>query len=167
MSVLRRTGGVAVIAVTAAAVGLAALLLFGRALGLSAYVVMSGSMEPTLPVGSLIFVAPEPSAEIRPGDVVTFTLADHVVTHRVVEVRAGNGGPLLVTKGDANLDPDTQPVQLGRTVGTPRLLLPGLGFAVVYVESYWRIVALITLCWLALAEAARHARVRPLRGSPA
>ena len=169
MSLLRRSLGIAGAVVTASAICLAGVLLLGRTFGLSAYVVMSGSMEPSLPVGSLMFVAPSPSSDIRPGDVVTFALADGVVTHRVVEVRSGTRGPLLVTKGDSNLDPDQQPVQLGASVGTPRALIPGLGFAVVYAESYWRLVALMVICWLAAAEAARHLRVGPppVRGSPA
>ncbi len=155
--------------VTACVVGLAAVLIIGRFFGLSSYVVMSGSMEPELPVGSLIFVAPEPSSDIRPGDVITFALTDRVVTHRVVEVRQGTRGPLLVTKGDANLDPDLEPVQVGSTVGTPRLIVPDLGFAVVYVQSYWRLLTLVVATWLAFSEAARrlHVHLRPIHGAVA
>jgi signal peptidase len=155
--------------VTACIVGLAATLILGRFFGLSSYVVMSGSMEPELAVGSLIFVAPERSSDIRPGDVVTFALTDRVVTHRVVEVRAGARGPLLVTKGDANLDPDAEPVQVGPTVGVPRVVVPELGFAVIYVQSYWRVLTLLLASWLVLSEGARrvHLRLHPLRGAPA
>ena len=146
--------------VTACIVGLAATLILGRFFGLSSYVVMSGSMEPDLPVGSLIFVAPEPSSQIRPGDVVTFALTDRVVTHRVVEVRAGVRGPLLVTKGDANLDTDADPVQVGTTVGVPRFVVPEIGFAVIYVQSYWRALALVLVMALLVSEAARRVRFR-------
>jgi signal peptidase len=153
--------------VTACIVGLAATLILGRFFGLSSYVVMSGSMEPELPVGSLLFVAPERSSDIRPGDVVTFALTDHIVTHRVVEVRAGARGPLFVTKGDANLDPDAEPVQVGPTVGTPRLIVPELGFAVIYVQSYWRVLTLLLATWLVLSEGVRRVRVRlqPMHGA--
>ena len=159
MIVLRRSSAAVGIFVTACVAGLAATLILGRFFGLSSYVVMSGSMEPELPVGSLIFVAPHPSADIRPGDIVTFALSDRVVTHRVVEVRQGIRGPLLVTKGDANLDPDLDPVQVGSTVGVPRLIVPDLGFAVVYVQSYWRMLTLVLASALLLSEIARRLRV--------
>ncbi len=62
----------------------------------------SGSMEPTLPVGSRIIIHEQTSYDV--GDIITFRADDgDIVTHRLVEY--GEGGT-LITKGDANPTPD-------------------------------------------------------------
>lgn len=72
-----------------------ALLLVGvRIFGLCPYYVLSGSMEPTYHVGSLIYVKKVNPADVRPGDPITFVMDStdrggrHVTaTHRVMECR--------------------------------------------------------------------------------
>src|SRR5918912_2525149 len=56
--------------------------------------VVSGSMQPTLPLGSLVVVVPRNADAVRVGDVITFSPPGddtHTVTHRVVDVE-GTGG---------------------------------------------------------------------------
>ena len=68
---------------------LLAIALAGvRALGLTPYAVLSGSMEPTYPVGSLIYVKKVDPSEVQVGDAITFVVNDDllVATHRVVDV---------------------------------------------------------------------------------
>ena len=71
--------------------------------------VLSGSMAPGMPVGSVVVLVPEDPAGVRVGDVITFQapMPGHpVVTHRVVEILEGGHHPVLRTKGDANPAPD-------------------------------------------------------------
>src|SRR5919199_538737 len=67
--------------------------------------VVSGSMQPALPLGSLVVVVPRDADAVRVGDVITFSPPGddtHTVTHRVVDVQ-GSGDQLRVhTRGDAN-----------------------------------------------------------------
>lgn len=65
-----------------------ALLLVGaRLFGLQVYAVLSGSMEPTYHVGSLIYVKDVDPFELESGEVITFMLDENTVaTHRIVEV---------------------------------------------------------------------------------
>ena len=66
---------------------LAVALVGVRLAGIRTFTVLSGSMEPTYHVGSLIYVNKVDSAAIRPGQVITFMLDENTVaTHRVVEV---------------------------------------------------------------------------------
>ena len=53
---------------------LGAAFLILNAVGFSLLNVETGSMEPNLPVGSLIFVKSVPPEEIKSGDVITFAL---------------------------------------------------------------------------------------------
>jgi signal peptidase I len=67
--------------------------------------VLSGSMAPGMPVGSVAVLVPEDPAAVRVGDVITFqapTPVHQTVTHRVVEIVEGGHHPVLRTKGDAN-----------------------------------------------------------------
>jgi signal peptidase I len=109
-SPLRRAGAVLLGLLILAAVAVAlAVAVVPAAVGGSALTVLSGSMEPALPVGSVVVVRPRPAADIVVGDVITFLARDpqspatRVVTHRVTAVEPG---PAFRTRGDANPDPD-------------------------------------------------------------
>jgi len=98
------------------------------ALGLTPLVVRSGSMEPAIPVGSMVLVRAVDVDEVSPGDVVSVVRRDGTrVTHRVAEV-AEAAGPLrrLTLRGDANPVPDPESVLTG-TVDRAVLTLPALG----------------------------------------
>ena len=87
-------------------------LVVPRLTGGAALTVVSGSMEPTIPTGSLVFVRPVDPSDVGPGDVITIQpdgRRARYVTHRVVEVL--DTRPVsFITKGDANEGVDTEPV---------------------------------------------------------
>jgi len=97
--------------------GLAGLLSLlwlaaGALFGLSLIIFQTGSMSPTMPIGTAAIVRPIPAADIAVGDVVTIRRegAPLPVTHRVVSVEVDpqvEGGRLVVMRGDAN-DVDDQ-----------------------------------------------------------
>ncbi|MBD5552280.1 MAG: signal peptidase I [Lachnospiraceae bacterium] len=99
-----------------------------RIFGIQPYAIVSGSMEPEIPVGSIVYVGKVQPEELISGEIITFytgTGSEGAVTHRVVENR--NGEKELVTKGDANMAPDPMPVSYERVVGRVKLHIPGLG----------------------------------------
>src|SRR5438445_3420337 len=66
--------------------------------------VLSGSMAPGMPTGSVAVLAPVDPAGLHLGDVIAYqapTPGDPTVTHRVVEILEPGRHPLLRTKGDA------------------------------------------------------------------
>jgi len=98
--------------------------------------VLSASMRPTMAPGSVVVVTPMPIADIRPGDIITYTAPapdGRVLTHRVIEVL----GPGLVrTQGDANNTPDPGVAQLnGTTAWKARTQLPALGYAIIALRD--------------------------------
>lgn len=91
-------------------------------LGYSMLTVLTGSMEPTIPEGSLIITRQTNAEEIRSDDVITFYTSiqgyDGVInTHRVVEVTDEEGSLAFRTKGDANPIDDTRLVAAELLVG--------------------------------------------------
>lgn len=104
---------------------LAVMLALPNLLGWQQFTVMTGSMEPNVPVGSMVYISSVSPSEIAEGDIVTFSRGDEVVTHRVVSNHLVEGE--LVTKGDANEAADPMPVAYGDVVGKAVLTLPALG----------------------------------------
>jgi signal peptidase len=95
---------------------------------------LTGSMAPEIPAGSMVVDVAKPTSALRVGDVVTFhapVTGRPVVTHRVVSVDRQDGRTLIRTRGDANsgLDPWTAVVH-GDTVWQVRAVIPHLGDAV-------------------------------------
>ncbi len=111
-----------------AAVLLAVLLAGVRVVGLTPFAVLSGSMEPTYHVGSLIYVQKTAPENIKVGDPITFVLNEDLVvaTHRVVDIDAAN--QYFYTKGDANDTPDGAPVHFKNLLGKPLFTIPQLGY---------------------------------------
>lgn len=84
---------------------LAVLLVGVRLIGLTPYAVLSGSMEPTYHVGSLIYVQDIDPAEVTVGTPLTFVVNEDLLlaTHRVVDIEVRN------TKEEAVLDEGGNP----------------------------------------------------------
>lgn len=93
-----------------------------RLAGYEVYNIISGSMEPAIPVGSAIFVRRADPAALVPGEVIAFERGGAVVAHRVVENNIA-----LTTRGDANEAPDPMPVTYEQVIGRVEYSLPGLG----------------------------------------
>ena len=99
-------------------------------------IVKSGSMEPQIPVGSLVVVWPTASYAV--GDIVTFgkdSKRDIPTTHRVVGMRVESGVTLFQTKGDANEEADPQETALRDVVGKVFLVVPYAGFVLDFARQ--------------------------------
>lgn len=143
------------LAVTMTIVALCFGILAVRFVGLSTYIVMGGPAEPTLPIGSLVLVAPIPSSAVRVGDLVTVTLPDRILTHRVVAIEKGGGGDVFTLRGDADASPDPVQVQPSPVVGKPWVAIPTLGYAVAYAEAYAPPIVIGIIVWLLTLVAVR------------
>jgi signal peptidase len=94
--------------------------------------VLTQSMEPTLPPGTLVVVRPADPASIQVGDVLTYQIESGkpaVISHRVTgKTFSTNGGITFLTKGDNNDVADELPVQEVQIVGTIWYSVPLLGW---------------------------------------
>jgi signal peptidase I len=133
----------------------AALALFGVAflfvapvvLHSTPEIVVSGSMEPAIPVGSVVFVSAVPADLIGIGDIVAFHPQDQpvLITHRVVGV--SRDGPVLGfrTQGDANNTPDDGLVAPSAVAGRVWLVIPFLGYLADFVHRPEGLILLLAL----------------------
>lgn len=132
-SILGWTGQVLAWFVIAGVLVLLALaVLVPRVGGATPYTILTSSMQPGLPPGTLVVVKPVPAEGIAVGSVITFQLdsgRSTVVTHRVVRVGIdGTGERIFSTQGDANNAPDADPVLPVQVKGEKWYSVPYVGY---------------------------------------
>jgi signal peptidase len=119
-------GLLCVVAITAAV---------GWTKGYRIYVVHTGSMQPALPIGSIVIDKPAAGLNgLKPGDVITFRHSDlttDVVTHRIASLDGG----LIQTKGDANTTPDAWNIRPNQVKGVEISVVPRLGYLLVFLRQ--------------------------------
>lgn len=116
--------------------------------------VMSGSMEPALPVGGIIITKPVKLEVIEVGDIIAFQGTGGKTAHRVVDIISKDGQIWFQTQGDKNNEPD--PLLVSSADGKIRKMvwsLPYLGFVSSFLHSRFipfliNIPALVLAWWL-------------------
>jgi len=151
-----------------------AVLVVGlpAAIGGSAMTVLTQSMEPTLPPGTLVVVKPTAADDIAVGDVMTYQIRSGeaaVVSHRVISKTYADGVVSFTTQGDNNPLPDAEPVQAVQIKGTIWYSLPLLGWVNALLTGHDRGIvlavaagALFLYAALSSLSAARDRRRRKL-----
>lgn len=151
--------------------------------GIEPYVIVSGSMEPEIPVGSMVYAAETEPDELEPGDIIVFYPGSEIagvssddaeaaadeeaaqkaakktpVTHRVVKNNVKKGK--LTTKGDANTQNDQQAVLYENVIGKVIFHLPTLGFvATTFATPIGKLAAaMVILAGFLLAGVGRSMR---------
>lgn len=112
-----------------------ALLMFvPNLIGYKSMAVISGSMEPNIPVGSIVYAKKADFDDFKVGDVVSYTISESsMVTHRVESI--DNDARTLTTKGDANETVDGSPVEENQIVGKVAFSVPLIGFISIYIKT--------------------------------
>ena len=150
------------------------LVVVPKATGSTPLTVLTQSMEPRLPPGTLLVVRPTPARDIRVGDVLTYQITSGqaaVISHRVVAITSSStGARTFVTKGDANAEADPDPVTVPQIRGTLWYSVPDAGYVdqIVNGDRGWLVpsiaVALLVYSAVMIALGLRSA-VRRRRGS--
>ena len=118
------------------------IALLPMVVGYRPVVVLSGSMEPTYPVGSVIYYKAAEYKDINVGDAITFVIGENsLATHRVIEKDDTNQE--FRTKGDNNPTEDPNPVIYANVAGkTAKLAIPYAGIISTYLKEIPVIIAI-------------------------
>jgi len=101
---------------------------------IQSFVVQTGSMQPAIPVGSIIYV--QKTNQYDKGDIISFTnKANQTVTHRIVTVKKDKNIISYVTRGDANNVADMDPVTKDKILGKMVFQVPVVGSFVNYLKT--------------------------------
>lgn len=128
--------------VLAATAAIVVAVLVPRLIGATPYTILTGSMSPAMPPGTLVVTKPVGHRSIGVGDVITYQLHSGkpaVVTHRVRQVRIDAGGHYsFITQGDANPVADAKPVRPVQVRGERAYYVPYLGYAELFLSGKQR-----------------------------
>ena len=132
-----------------------ALSVFGKEGTYQLFVVQSGSMKPSIEIGSELLVqpasqvkkiaSPVPAPTFNKGDIVTYLSGDNPITHRVVGVEESDNQITYETKGDANRTPDQGKVAENQILGKAIIMVPYIGHAVNFAKTQMGYIFLIVV----------------------
>lgn len=149
---------------------LAAMVAGPRVTGSTPYTVLTGSMRPSMPPGSLVVTRPVETGELKVGDAITYQMRSgepEVVTHRITAVSTTLGGEtLFTTQGDANPIPDDRPVKAGQIRGAVWYSIPLVGYVNGWLTGEQHIWAVGISVALLLAYAAFMCSAAALESRP-
>lgn len=129
-------------------IGIVVIMVVGYALlsngalsgNFHSYLVQSGSMEPNIMTGDVIFVSTQ--ERYVKNDVITFKENDgRIVTHRIVDIQLGT----FTTKGDANRAEDNGSVPPKNVIGKVFFTVPKLGYLIAFSRTLPGFVILIAV----------------------
>lgn len=97
--------------------------------------VLSDSMNPTFRIYDMIIAKEVSPEEIKEGDVITFSLDNVLVTHRIQKIEKKDGHKLFITRGDANNTEDSTPVMLNDIKAKYIGRIPYMGLVISKIRS--------------------------------
>lgn len=119
------------------------LLFVPKLFGWQEYIVKSGSMEPSIKKGSIVYLDNVKFEEIGKGDIIGYQNGMDLIVHRVTSIDIDN--QQLQTKGDANSDFDDYSVHASLVVGKMLFSLPLLGYLVYFFKTIPGFIILVFL----------------------
>ncbi len=131
--------------------------------GWKPFIVLSGSMEPTIDVGDMVIVKEVSKQEIQKDDIISFKTGDLVVTHRITDIIEEEGVTKYITKGDNNNDQDDGYVLFEDIEGEYKTQISGLGNLAIFIQTPIGMVIslsipIILLAILQVIDNSRNAR---------
>ena len=101
------------------------------------FIVLTGSMSPSIEVGDLVLVKNVNPEDINQNDVITFasSSSDNITTHRVKEVLNEENNISYITQGDANNAEDPIPVESELLLGKVNKVIPKVGTILLWIQN--------------------------------
>ena len=118
-------------------------------MGYKPFIVLSGSMEPSIMTGDMVFVKETDGDSLQVGDVIAYRSGGAVITHRIVEVATEGGAKRYITQGDANDSPDQTSVKPAEVEGIYRRRIAGAGNLAMFMQTTTGMI-LFVVCPLVL-----------------
>ena len=113
--------------------------------GFKGFVIVSGSMEPTIMTGDAILVKEVPQDEVQISDIISFSQGGTIVTHRVIGIVEENGIKKYKTKGDNNNTEDKEKITYEQIEGKYQFKISHFGIVTEILRSKITLIILILI----------------------
>lgn len=104
-------------------------------LGYRFFIIMSGSMEPTIDTTDVV-ITKEQKDNFQKGDIIAFQNSKSVTVHRIVEIYVEGEEISYQTKGDNNNTVDSKSVKLSEVKGKVVFKIPKIGKVILFINSH-------------------------------
>ncbi len=131
--------------------------------GYKNFVIVSGSMEPTINIGDAIFIKEVPKEKIKENDIISFDEDGLIVTHRVISIIEENGITKYKTKGDNNNAPDKEMTTYDKIEGKFQFKINKFGIVTEVLKNRFTLIALILIIILMSLNKKRADKKKQLR----
>ena len=112
-------------------------------MGYKNFIILTGSMEPTLNTGDIVFV--KETTDIKEQDIISFKVNNSIVTHRIIETKKEENKKLYITKGDANSGIDSKLTSMEEIEGKYVFKIPLIGNVIIFLKSPLGIAILLLI----------------------
>lgn len=135
------------IVVSLIGLALIGIIILPNFFNIKPYVVLSGSMEPVIHTGSVVWIN-ENDKDVAVNDIIAFRLDDSIaVTHRVIDIQ----DDYIYTKGDANESPDLSPITMNQVMGKYFISVPLLGYITVDLNgNIFKVIFYVSIIFIIL-----------------
>lgn len=113
--------------------------LFGK----KAFIIVSGSMIPTIQIGDVVFV--DANKQVETGDIIAFRKNTSVIVHRVIKSIDLEENTMFQTKGDNNDTADLELVTADKVEGVYQFKIPYIGKLLMLLYNNLAIVIVIVV----------------------
>lgn len=117
-------------------------------LGIKTFVIISGSMEPSLNIGDIVVIKKCSEQDVKVDDIISFREGQTVITHRVIEINETENGKEYITKGDNNNTKDSIPVKFSNIEGVYIRKLEYVGKIVLFLKNKIVIISIVLIFYL-------------------
>lgn len=109
-------------------------------LGMKAYTIISGSMEPNLNIGDIVIINNIKEEKLNVGDIISFREGRSVVTHRILDIESNGEKKRYKTKGDNNNREDSGTIGFDSIEGKVIKKIPYIGRIALLLQDKMAII---------------------------
>lgn len=113
--------------------------------GYKNFIIVSGSMIPSININDTIIVKEVPQEEIKVNDIISFKQGEIITTHRVINIIEEEGIKKYQTKGDSNNTKDKELVTYKQIEGKYQFKLSGIGKIIEILKNKWTLITFISI----------------------
>lgn len=132
-------------------------------LGIKTYVIISGSMEPSLQIGDIVIVKKVVQNELKQGDIISYRQGQSVITHRIAEVIDKEGEVEYKTKGDNNNAEDSGIISYEMIEGKVVKHISQIGKIAIILQKKGTIIFIILILYIYILYSSSIKKKRALR----
>ena len=113
--------------------------------GYKNFIIVSGSIIPSININDTIIVKEVPQEEIKVNDIISFKQGEIITTHRVINIIEEEGIKKYQTKGDSNNTKDKELVTYKQIEGKYQFKLSGIGKIIEILKNKWTLITFISI----------------------